>query len=60
MMKVINPSEIDSVIGTEVGVSDWVLIDQDRINKFADATICLLYTSPSPRDSMTSRMPSSA
>ena len=38
MMKVINPSEIDSVIGTEVGVSDWVLIDQDRINKFADAT----------------------
>ena len=39
MMKVINPSEIDSVIGSEVGVSDWVLIDQDRINKFADATI---------------------
>ena len=41
MMKVINPSEIDSVIGTEVGVSDWVLIDQDRINKFADATMDL-------------------
>ena len=39
MMKVINPSEIDSVIGTEVGVSDWVLMDQDRINKFADATM---------------------
>ena len=39
MMKVINPTEIDSVIGTEVGVSDWVLIDQDRINKFADATM---------------------
>ena len=39
MMKVINPSEIDSVIGTEIGVSDWVLIDQDRINKFADATM---------------------
>ena len=39
MMKVINPSEIDSVIGTVVGVSDWVLIDQDRINKFADATM---------------------
>ena len=39
MMKIINPSEIDSVIGTEVGVSDWVLIDQDRINKFADATM---------------------
>ena len=39
MMKVINPSEIDSVIGTQVGVSDWVLIDQDSINKFADATM---------------------
>ena len=39
MMKVINPSEIDSVIDTEVGVSDWVLINQDRINKFADATM---------------------
>ena len=39
MMKVINPSEIDSVIGAEVGVSDWVLIDQERINKFADATM---------------------
>ena len=39
MMKVINPTEIDSVIGSEVGVSDWVLIDQDRINKFADATM---------------------
>jgi acyl dehydratase len=24
--------------GTEVGVSDWVTIDQDRIDKFADAT----------------------
>ena len=25
-------------IGKEIGVSDWVLVDQDRINKFADAT----------------------
>jgi len=24
--------------GQEVGVSDWVLVDQERINKFADAT----------------------
>ena len=39
MMKVINPSEIDSVIGTEVGVSDWVLNNLERINKFADATM---------------------
>ena len=24
MLKVVKPSEIDSVIGTEIGVSDWV------------------------------------
>lgn len=24
--------------GNEIGVSDWVLIDQDRVQKFADAT----------------------
>jgi acyl dehydratase len=24
--------------GKEIGVSDWVQIDQDRVNKFADAT----------------------
>ena len=39
MLKTIKPSEIDSVLGTEVGVSDWVTIDQDRIDKFADATM---------------------
>jgi acyl dehydratase len=27
-----------SLTGQEMGVSDWLLIDQDRINKFADAT----------------------
>lgn len=26
------------LVGKEVGVSDWVLIDQNRINAFADAT----------------------
>ena len=39
MLKIIKPTEIDSVLGTEVGVSDWVTIDQDRIDKFADATM---------------------
>jgi len=27
-----------ALVGTEVGVSDWLTIDQDRINKFAEAT----------------------
>ena len=30
--------ELPSLVGQETGVSDWVAIDQDRINKFADAT----------------------
>ena len=37
-MKVIKLSEISQHIGQETGVSEWVLIDQDRVNKFADAT----------------------
>ena len=39
MLKVVKLDEIHKVIGTEIGVSDWVKIDQDRINKFADATM---------------------
>ncbi len=30
--------EIQSKVGTEIGVSDWILIDQDRINLFAEVT----------------------
>jgi acyl dehydratase len=30
--------EIESAIGEEVGVTDWVEIDQDRVNTFAKAT----------------------
>ena len=39
MLKIIKSTEIDSVIGQEVGASDWITIDQDRINKFAEATL---------------------
>tara|TARA_B100001057_G_scaffold484940_1_gene563858 strand:+ start:593 stop:1054 length:462 start_codon:yes stop_codon:yes gene_type:complete len=39
MLKVIKPSEIDSVKGTEIGISGWITIDQERIDKFADATM---------------------
>ena len=34
--------------------------EKPRISSFISANICLLYTSPSPRDLSTSRMPSSA
>jgi acyl dehydratase len=30
--------ELKSAVGTEVGVSDWVEVTQDRIDKFAEAT----------------------
>lgn len=38
-----NPTEIafedlEKMAGKEIGVSDWHLIDQDRVNLFADAT----------------------
>jgi acyl dehydratase len=30
--------EIQSKVGTEIGVSDWIVIDQDRIDRFAEVT----------------------
>jgi acyl dehydratase len=37
-MREIPVSEIQSLVGTEIGVSDWLEITQDRVNRFADAT----------------------
>lgn len=37
-MRTVSFEELPSLVGQELGVSDWVLIDQDRINTFADAT----------------------
>ena len=31
--------EFESYLGKELGISEWLEIDQDRINKFADATL---------------------
>lgn len=31
-------SESEAAVGTEIGVSEWVEITQDRINRFAEAT----------------------
>ena len=39
---------------------DLTNIEEDIVVEFSPSSVCLLYTSPSPRDSMTSRMPSSA
>jgi acyl dehydratase len=37
-MPAVSKEEFLSLVGKEVGVSDWLLIDQDMVNKFADAT----------------------
>ena len=39
MLKIVKPSEIESAIGAEIGTSEWVTIDQDMIDKFAEATM---------------------
>ena len=50
-------------IGIKLDSSGWVGVDEllAAINRHADnIELCLLYTSPSPRDGLLSRMPSSA
>jgi acyl dehydratase len=37
-MKTVSFTDLESVAGTELGVSDWHQITQDQVNTFADAT----------------------
>lgn len=37
-MRELSLSELPSLVGQELGVSDWLEITQDRVNRFADAT----------------------
>jgi len=37
-MEAIEFKDLPSLIGKEIGVSDWVEINQDRVNQFAEAT----------------------
>jgi acyl dehydratase len=32
------PAELHSLVGQQIGVSDWIRIEQERINAFAEAT----------------------
>ena len=56
----------DLLLGSNPTDLDFVFIDkQDNIQQFISDTfnpnnVCLLYTSPSPRDGLLSRMPYSA
>jgi acyl dehydratase len=38
MPALVSMEKLKQMIGQENGLSDWVLIDQDRINRFADVT----------------------
>jgi len=38
MAQLMSVEEMKKNIGQEMGVSDWIQIDQERINKFADCT----------------------
>lgn len=38
MLVIEKPSDLKNYVGKELGVSDWLTVDQERIDKFADAT----------------------
>ena len=38
-MTAVSRQQLDSLVGKEIGVSDWFKIDQKRVNDFADVTL---------------------
>ena len=64
-----SPSNLTATVGTRSITLNWDNPNNNNISKYqykkndedwADIYVCLLYTSPSPRDRTRSRMPSSA
>ena len=55
-----NSENILEIKNIEVVYDDVILAVSDVSLDVPKGSICLLYTSPSPRDNRTSRMPSSA
>ena len=37
-MQMLSPEAAKALVGTDLGASDWYLIDQDMVNRFADLT----------------------
>lgn len=37
-MAIVTKEEMLAFVGKDIGTSEWLLIDQDRVNKFAEAT----------------------
>ncbi len=38
MFEMVPVEKLKTMIGQDNGISDWILIDQERVNRFADAT----------------------
>ena len=55
-------SDFDEILGARHGLAGMLSEDFVDLSNLSEAQLygCLLYTSPSPRDLSTSRMPSSA
>ena len=53
-------SQIKKILAFPFVANDQIIIDEDIAGTMKIEYICLLYTSPSPRDRTRSRMPSSA
>ena len=56
----INPLEDLEIINTELLLADIQTLEKRLLRAEKQSKTCLLYTSPSPRDGLLSRMPSSA
>jgi len=37
-MKTIKAEDLQAAVGTDLGTSDWITVEQDRVNQFADVT----------------------
>ena len=57
---VLKGSEIKSIRDGKVNIADSYAVEKNGEIVLINSHICLLYTSPSPRDGLLSRMPSSA
>jgi len=37
-MKIVKAEDLQAAVGTMLGTSDWITVEQDRVNQFADVT----------------------
>ena len=37
-MRVLAPDQVDALVGTSLGASDWRMVTQEDVNAFADVT----------------------